>query len=1033
MATFYTLRNRLLWMAALLFCTAVAYSQNYNFSIQGMLKDNQGEPLIGATVQVSAAGAGTVTDIDGKYSLSGAAKPGNYVVTFSYVGYSSRTETINLSSNNQQFTLDVTLGSDVLNMDEVVVVGSSVTASRRQLGNSVNSLKAENLVVANPQGLNSALQGKLPGAQVTQNSGDPAGGFSVRLRGASTINGSSEPLYIIDGVVISNSTANVTNTNVSAGSAQPGTNRLADINPNDIERIEVINGAAAAAIYGSRASNGVILITTKRGKSGKPQFTFSSSANINQLRERVYVNLRPEQFGSATQRLWPIAGTNPTTGALTVGANLSSEKVPVTRYDYQDQIFRTGMGTDQHLSVSGGSENSNYYGAISYLKNEGIIQNADFQRYSARLRYNQTVNSWASYSFGLNYSNSFSNEKPDGNVFWSPINAFNITNNIWDITKRDALGNLQAVEPTRINPLSAIEDFDINQEVNRAIADFQLKLLPFKGMTIDYIAGVDAFAQVGNIFIPPYPYAGVNPTFFNDGYASTANNNSFLMNHDINMSYRTKLSDFLESTTQAGYSTQFEKIQQSLTQGRGLAPFVQTVNGAGTILPTQSNIARLRIWGYYVQQTFGVNNRLFLTVAGRIDGASSFSPDNRNQFYPKVSGSYVLSSESFWKESGISKYISTLKLRASYGQAGNLTGIGAYDRFNTYLTNSFVGVNAINQAATLANPNVQPERQAETEAGVDLSLFNDRIGVSATYYEQEIEDLLLRRVLAASSGGTAITTNVGQMSNTGFELLLTGTPVRKAKFSWDVMLNFSRNRNVVSGLGQSELQIPTVTGAPISVVEGEPLAVFYGTYFARNPDGSLLLTAAGLPQVERGNIVTGEIGRDANGQPVGTALRRKIGDPNPDYMLGFSSTFRIGKHLSINFLIESVQGVDVFDADKRTRQGVGLGRLSEQELTGELPRGYINAIYPIEEWRMEDGSFTKIREVAISYSIPELAGGALRNTTITLGGRNLYSFDNFFSYDPETNAGGQSNVMRGVNFGNVPIPRVYTLGLRTNF
>ena len=247
------------------------------------------------------------------------------------------------------------------------------------------------------------------------------------------------------------------------------------------------------------------------------------------------------------------------------------------------------------------------------------------------------------------------------------------------------------------------------------------------------------------------------------------------------------------------------------------------------------------------------------------------------------------------------------------------------------------------------------------------------------------------------------------------------------------MLNFSRNRNVVSGLGQSELQIPTVTGAPISVVEGEPLAVFYGTYFARNPDGSLLLTAAGLPQVERGNIVTGVIGRDANGQPVGTALRRKIGDPNPDYMLGFSSTFRIGKHLSINFLIESVQGVDVFDADKRTRQGVGLGRLSEQELTGELPRGYINAIYPIEEWRMEDGSFTKIREVAISYSIPELAGGALRNTTITLGGRNLYSFDNFFSYDPETNAGGQSNVMRGVNFGNVPIPRVYTLGLRTNF
>lgn len=1031
MARFYSPNRSIPFLLGMLFCVSVAFSQNLNFSVQGMLSDESGEPLIGVTVQIPSLGLGSISDVDGKYELKGAAPAGEYGIQFSYVGYATRNETFSVSTNNQSITVDVQLGVDVLNMDEVVVVGSSVMASRRQLGNSINSLKSEDLVVASPQGLNSALQGKLPGAQVTQNSGDPAGGFSVRLRGASTINGSSEPLYIIDGVVMSNSTNNVSNTNVDAGAARPGTNRLADINPNDIERIEVINGAAAAAIYGSRASNGVILITTKRGKSGKPEFTYNTSVNVNQLRKKVYVNLRGEQFGSATQRLWPIAGTN-ASGQLTVGANLSSEKVPVTRYDYQDQIFRTGMGTDQHLAVSGGNENSNYYGAISYLKNEGIVQNADFQRYGARLRFNQTINSWASFSAGLNYSNSFSNEKPDGNVFWSPVNAFNITNNIWDITQRDALGNLQAAEPTRINPLSVIEDFDITQEVNRAIADFQLKLYPFKGFSIDYLVGADAFAQVGNVFIPPYPYSGVNPTFFDNGYASTANNNTFLMNHDINMAYRTKLGDRIESTTQAGFSSQFEKIQQTVTQGRGLAPFVQTVNGAGTILPTSSNIARLQIWGYYVQQTFGFNNRLFLTLAGRIDGASSFSPDNRNQFYPKVSGSYVLSSEPFWKNS-IGKYLNTFKLRASWGQAGNLTGIGAYDRFNTYLTSSFVGTNAINAASTLANPDVRPERQTELEVGADISFLNDRMGLSATYYQQQIEDLLLRRVLAASSGGTAITTNIGEMENSGIELSLSGTPVRSTNFSWDLMVNFSRNRNTVNGLGQSRVQIANVTGAPVFVAEGEPIGIFYGTYFATNPDGSLLLNAAGLPQQERGNITTGEVLRDANGQPTGTPLRKTIGDPNPDYILGFSSSFTLFKNLSVSFLIESVQGVDVFDADKRTRQGVGLGELSEKELTGELPRGYINAIYPVEAWRMEDGSFTKLREIAVSYTFPKLAGGALRNTTITLGGRNLFSIDNFFSYDPETNAGGQSNVMRAVNFGNVPIPRVYSLSLRTNF
>ncbi|GJM34776.1 MAG: SusC/RagA family TonB-linked outer membrane protein [Saprospiraceae bacterium] len=998
--------------------------------VTGTVTDDLGTPLIGVTVTQKGTTTGTLTNLDGLYELN---LPDSYTtaeISFSYIGYTTVTEMADFHGTDVT-KLDVQLAPDVLDMEEVLVIGSSVSTSRKQLGNSINSVKAEELITANPQGLSSALQGKLPGAQITQNSGDPAGGFSVRLRGASTITGSSEPLYVVDGVIVSNSTTNVTNVNVDAGAGSPGTNRLADINPNDIERLEVINGGAAAAIYGSRAANGVVLITTKKGTSGAPKFSFSSSLNINELRKKVYVNLRGEQFGSATQRLYPIAGTDPNTGGLTVGANFSTDKVAVTRYDYQDQLFHTGLGTDQYLSVQGGNDQSNYYGSLSYTKNEGIIVNSDFQRYGARLRYNQSLSSWASFSVGINYSNSFSNEKPDGNVFWSPINSFNITNNIWDITKRDEFGNLQAVEPTRINPLSTIEDFDITQEVNRAITDFQLKLFPFEGFSIDYILGIDAFAQVGNIFIPPYPYAQVNPTYFDDGYASTANANAFLMNNDINAAYQTEISPAISSTTRIGFSTQFSKEQYTSTQGRGLAPFVETVNGASTILTPTSNTARVLVWGYYLQQTFGIKDHLFLTLAGRMDGSSVFGKDNRNQFYPKVSGSYLLSEEPFWKGSAVGDVINTFKLRASWGQSGSLTAIGAYERFATYNTGNLTGNIAINASSRLASEDIKPERQTELEFGADLALFKDRIGLVATYYTQDITDLLLRRALAASSGGTEITTNFGQMTNKGIELSLYGTPVRNSNFSWDFNINFSSNKNKVTNLGQSQSAVPNVTGAPIFVVDGEPLGVFFGTYHATNPDGSLLLTPDGLPQQERGDITTNTPMRTSEGQPTGTPLSKVIGDPNPDYILGLGSTLKY-KNWSFNFLFEAVQGFEVFDADKRTRQGVGLGELSEQELSGELPRGYIWAIYPILEWRVEDGSFIKLREASLSYNIPKLFG-VLNNTTISLSGRNLFSIDDFFSYDPETNAGGQSNLMRAVNFGNVPIPRTYTVSIKTNF
>ena len=1002
--------------------------------VSGTVNAPDGLPLPGASIVVKGTTIGGVSDFDGNFSIS-IADPSNKTLVISYIGY--KTQEVKLTGQNQ--TVNITLNEDANSLDEVVIVGSSISQSRKKLGNAITTVKSVELVKAAPLNITSSLQGKVPGAQITQNSGDPAGGFSIRLRGPSTIKGSSEPLYVIDGVVTSNLTTNVTNLNVSAGDAQPGQNRMVDINPNDIDNINILNGAAAAAIYGSRASNGVVVITTKKGKSfdNGPELFYKSTFNVNTLRKKLDLNLRGEQFETVANsalsgRLWPIFGFNPTTGALTTYSNLSTNKFNVTRYDYQDQIFQTGFGTDNYFSIRDGNEKMGYSASVGYLSNEGIVRNTKFNRLSTRLNFNHSVTDWLSYDVGLYFANSQSDEKPDGNVFWSPINAMNITNNIFDITQRDSNGNLLAVESTRVNPLSIIETFDITQKVNHFIPNAHLKITPFQNFTIDQIIGVDTYNQKGNIFIPEYPYAGVNPAYFDKGFVSTAEAKVFNWNYDINANYDIDINDKLNSSTTAGYSFQASKLEFDATQGRDL-----DANNIATVdLQTQPIDTKLDIFGFFLQETLSYQDKLFLTLAGRVDGATNFDVDNRLNFYPKVSGSYVLSNEPFWNTSGA---VNSARFRLSYGEAGNLTAISPYERFGSYTSTDFLGNTTIAQNSRLGNENLKPERTKEFEIGTDLSFFNNRASLLFTFYRQNIEDLIVSRVLAPSIGGSSRTENVGTMRNNGIEFYASVTPIKTDDLKWDLNFNFSSNRNKVLSTIGGDITIATVTGAPPVVKEGQPLGVFYGTYYAKDDAGNLILSGpsttgapVGVPQVERGDLATGTPQRDANGQPTGDVLRKVIGDPNPDYILGIGTDLTY-KKFNFSMLWEAVQGYDVFDADKRTRQGVGLGKLAEQELTGELPRGYIAGVYPIEEFRMEDGSFVKLRELSIGYEIGSLFNDSLKNVRVSLIGRNLISFDNFFSYDPETNAGGQSNLLRSVNFGNVPIPSTFALSLSTNF
>lgn len=1008
--------------------------------LSGKVTTTSGNLPEAISVTIRGTKTGAVADNSGNYSFTTNLKPGKYTIVFSGTGFKTVESTLTVGTATA-YTINAQVTEEISKLDEVVVTGTSAGTTRRQLGSYVSTVKADELTKGATGNVLAALQGKTAGAQISQNSGDPAGGISVKLRGISSISGSTEPLYIIDGVIVNNSTNRVTNTQGNydgqnvVGSV--GQSRLVDINPQDIDHIEVLNGAAAAAIYGSRANAGVIQIFTKKGKTGAPKVSFSTSIMTNSLRKKLQVNQAPTKFGGPTDGV----------GAQTqdILTPTLTNTTAVTRYDYQDYIFHTGLGTDNTASVSGGTDNTKYYISGSYFYNEGIIKNTNFQRYSFRGNIDQTLSKWATLTFGLNYINSGGDEKPDGNSFYSPMNSVTILGNFHNIWQRDALGSLQAVgERGRANPVSVIEDIKQKQTTNRTIANVGLKLRPIKHLTVDYTMGIDNYSQVGSTFIPPYAY-NVSTAFFGggptldatqNGYASKATDNFFAINHDLNATYTIDITKSLSSTTQVGFSQQYEKNSYLLFQGRGMAPFVQTVNGASTVLQGADTRSEISISGYFIQQNFKYRNQLFVTGALRFDGSSVFSGNQRNQTYRKISGSYVISGTDFWAKSGLNRWWDVAKIRMAYGESGNLTGIGAYDRFNVYNSTSFLGRTALNSSSQQSNPNIGPERQGELEFGTDLSFLKNRIGLSVNVYNKKVTNLVFPRLVSPSTGYSSLLDNIGSMENKGFEIVLTGSPIVSKDFRWDITGIYNHTRNKALNIGQALNLASTNSGAPVAILQGQPIGVFYGTFFAVDANGNYVKTAGGLPQIEKGtqNTTTSPlqytVGRDANGQPTGTTLRKIIGNPNPGYTTSLVNEISYRK-FGLRIQIDAVKEVSVFDADFRTRQGVGNGKVAEQEDLGQLPRGYIANIYAIEQWRIDDGAYVKLREMQLSYDFGKIK--FIEGLTVSFSGRNLISWDHYRGYDPEVNAGGQSTLLRNLDFGAVPIPRTFSLGVKANF
>ncbi len=556
----------------------ITLAQATQYSFTGNVTDEgNGSPIPGASIFIANTTIGTVTDFDGNYSFKATLESGDYTLVTSYLGYATKKNVFTVGASSEIIN-NISLKEDLLNLDEVIVTGNTIGVNKRTLGNAISSVKSEDLVNNGATAIDQAIAGKVAGALVQQNSGDPAGGISIRLRGPSTVLGNSDPLYIVDGIIISNSSNQLIDL---GGNAQ---NRLADLNPNDVERIEIIKGAAAAAIYGSRASNGVVQIFTKRGKSGEPRFSFSTNVRVNELRKKIDYNTVP------------LAWVNP------FDRN-DLATVPVTRFDLQDGFFGSGFGVENYISVAGGNDKTSYFISASQLDNEGIIRNTDFRRVGFKTNITQKAFDWLTINAGFNFIRSQSKDIPNGgiNAAYGAITGFLFSeNSVNPFPNESGVFPVTSLLVPRTNPLEAVDRFDFGQKTNRFITSVSLDAKIAEGLSANYTLGIDYFNQSASAFIP------LNNTSPNgDGFARRSDINNFQYNSDLNLSYKFDISQDISSTTTAGGSWQYEEFDIISISADGLPPIVQTAE-SGSLLAQGENRSQITYWGSFLQQSFSL-------------------------------------------------------------------------------------------------------------------------------------------------------------------------------------------------------------------------------------------------------------------------------------------------------------------------------------------------------------------------------------------------------------------------------------------
>ncbi len=978
-------RGRLLLFLFLLPC--FVFAQN---TITGKVTDASGETVPFANVIVKGTSVGTTTSIDGMYSIDVPNLPATLV--FSSLGYTTIEQKVSISE-----TVNITMSESAQALDEVVITGLATSIKRSNSANAVASLSAEDLVGKTPPPtLDGALYGKFAGAVVNANSGAPGGGLSVKLRGATSISSNVQPLYIIDGIYIDNSSISTGLNAVSAASAGGSasnqdnpTNRIADINPEDIANIEILKGASAAAIYGSRAAAGVIIITTKRGKAGETKFKFSQSVGwteaINLLGVRDYTRQRVfDSFGSDAADAFVNAKNN---GTLV---------------DYENEIFgEKGFIRLTNFSMSGGDEKTRFFAGVSHNNEEGIVRNTGYEKTSLRLNLDHKAKDWLKFSLSSNYIYSssdrgFFNNDNSGTTIGVALTA----TRPWDNLLADADGNYPDHPNNASNPLQTRDLVTNNEKVNRFIIGGTMNMDLYKAeqsnLELVLRGGLDMYGQQSRAIFPKAlqfqrpENGGLNGVSVQ---GDTQNKNYNLAGFLVH-NYFTE-SD-INFRTQAGLTNERFETDGKLVTATGLVASETNVDQAANTGVRQGRDKQEDV-GFFAQEEVNFNDKVIATFGVRGDKSSRTGIPDQYNYYPKASVAVNLTEFGL---GGDESLLNQFKLRAAYGEAGNFPPPGAlFTSYNAFTTDGNLGISLI---GVRGSKDINFERQKELEFGTDIGFFEGRLSFSGSYYIKTVDDLILQSALPPSTGFTAEIVNAGELQNKGIELALNATPVQNDNFQWDIGVNWFRNRSEITRL------------------DVEPFNI--GAFGA----------GLGTFRIEEGFSATQIVGSYPDGLRV-------IGDAEPDFQMGMNNNLK-WKNIDLSFLWQWKKGGDNINLTNLLTDLNGTSADFDDitlDPEGIVPNGQFRPSANADVF-VQDASYVRLREIGLYYTLDSkilgnVLGGNIDSVRIGLSGTNVLNFFDYNSYDPEVSNFGGGTIFTGVEVTPFPSSKRYLFHLGVNF
>lgn len=1004
--------------------------------ITGKVISPDGMAIPGVNVVLKGTVTGTVTNIDGQYSISVPAN--GSILVFSFLGFEKQEITV-----GDQRALNVTLNPSVEVLSDVVVIGYG-TVKKSDLTGSVASVKSEEIQSAHATTFDQALQGRAAGVQVIQTNGVPGGETNIRIRGTSSVNASSEPLYVIDGMLV-----NSDGGEVSVSGRGPRIGPLASINPNDIESIEVLKDASAAAIYGSRGANGVILITTKRGKEGAGKIDVDVYYGVQQVARKIDL-LNAAEYATLVNDAAIAAGQTP---VYVNPANLGEGT------DWQDELLRLAPTSNYQLSFTGGTASTKYAVSGAYFTQQGIVIGSDFNRFSFRINLDQKINKYISLGTNLSFSGLRANRVetgPGAVVAGVVANALQMNPilPVYDATQPGGYTYQHDRKDGIGNPVAEAREYLSLTSTYRLLGNTYLNFKIAEGLEFKTSLGIDGLTSKSNSFGPNFLKRTANSL----GEASVADLMAMTWLNENILSYKYDFNDQQHLDFLFGFTAQ--KFRSESLFGFGFEfndnrTGYHNLNAALNPQNPSNGESQWSMISYLGRANYNIQDKYLLTFSGRIDGSSKFAEGNKYGFFPSGAFAWRASEEDFIKDSEL---ISNLKVRTSYGFIGNQS-IGPYQSLALVgplgqgVFNSSGGSEIFTGSEPLSYPNkdLKWETTEQANLGVDFGIWDNRLSITADVYMKKTTDLLLSTPIPYTTGFAATLLNVGNVENKGLDIDLR-TVNLKGRFRWNSSFNISVNRNKITNLAREEdIQM----GAGNILREGEPIGSFYGYVF----DGIFQSDeeAASSP-VLKGQEATGanplsraKAGdrkyRNLDGNDViDENDRMLIGSAEPDFIYGINNELSF-RNFTFTFFFQGSQGNEMvnlnlsnlenFNGQQNVLAEAGLNRWTPENPGNKYPRalatGSLDNVFSSR--LVEDASYLRLKNINLSYNVPLsiINRVGFKNLMVYASATNLFTLTKYSGYDPEGNAYGNTTNIVGVDNGNYPQTKTYTVGLQLGF